>query len=56
LGESAEMILSQKSSTRPDSYGSAVEQPFRPNALKTGVLVDGTRPEYREINTAKQKD
>lgn len=54
LGESAEMILSQKSSTRPDSYGTTVDEPFRPNALKTGVLVKGVRPEYRDMNQSTQ--
>ncbi len=47
LGDSAEMILSQKASTRPDSYGGKVDEPFRPNALPTGILVRNERPEYR---------
>jgi len=47
LGESAEMILSQKAGTRPDSYGNKVDEPFHPNALKTGVLAMTGRPEYR---------
>lgn len=52
LGESAEMILSQKAVMRPTSYGpliknsNAVDQPFRPNALKTGILAQNDRPEY----------
>ncbi len=57
LGDSSEMILSQKATTRPDSYGSAVEQPFRPNALETGVLLHSDRPEYRALkNTTKNKE
>jgi len=47
LGDSAEMILSQKSSTRPDSYGTKVDEPFRPNPFKTGVLAKTDRPDYR---------
>ena len=47
LGDSAEMILSQKAATRPDSYGSKVDVPFRPNPLPTGVLARTDRPEYR---------
>jgi 2-oxoglutarate ferredoxin oxidoreductase subunit beta len=47
LGESAEMILSQKASMRPDSYGGRiVDKPFRPNSLKTGILAQNDRPEY----------
>jgi 2-oxoglutarate ferredoxin oxidoreductase subunit beta len=48
LGNSPEMILSQKKSMRPDSYGNVVDRPFRPNALPTGVLARGERPEYGE--------
>lgn len=48
LGSSPEMILSQKSPMRPDSYAmNAVDEPFRPNALATGELVrDEKRAEY----------
>jgi 2-oxoglutarate ferredoxin oxidoreductase subunit beta len=50
LGESAEMILSQKSEMRPSSYGSvngnAVDEPFRPTTMPTGVLTDNEREEY----------
>ncbi len=46
LGNSPEMILSQKKSMRPDSYGAVVDRPFRPNALPTGVLARSERPEY----------
>ena len=46
LGESPEMIMSQKASMRPDTYGTVVDEPFRPNALETGVLVRDDRPEY----------
>ena len=51
LGESPEMMLSQKARMRPASYGplaenNVVDQPFRPNDLKTGVLTRNERPEY----------
>lgn len=51
LGESPEMMLSQKARMRPTSYGplaenNVVDQPFRPNDLKTGVLTRNERPEY----------
>jgi 2-oxoglutarate ferredoxin oxidoreductase subunit beta len=50
LGESPEMILSQKSKMRPSSYGSAkgnvVDEPFRPTTLPTGVLSRNDRAEY----------
>ncbi|MBT3238759.1 MAG: 2-oxoacid:ferredoxin oxidoreductase subunit beta [Rhodospirillaceae bacterium] len=49
LGNSPEMILSQKSQMRPDSYGGViVDEPFRPNALPTGVLTRSDRAEYGE--------
>jgi len=48
LGNSPEMIMSQKSGMRPDSYGNKVDQPFRPNAFKTGVLSKTERPEYAD--------
>ena len=48
LGSSPEMILSQRSGVRPKSYGNAVDIPFRPNTLKTGVLTANDRPEYAE--------
>ncbi len=48
LGSSAEMILSQKSAMRPETFANnIVDRPFRPNALPTGVLAhDETRAEY----------
>ncbi len=49
LGNSAEMVLRQKSAARPESYGNVVDQPFRPNALKTGVLARNQRAEYYDI-------
>jgi len=49
LGESPEMILSQKGSMRPDSYGNVVDEPFRPNHMKTGVFVETDRPEYGAV-------
>jgi len=49
LGDSPEMILSQKGSMRPEFYGNVVDQPFRPNPMKTGVFVDIDRPEYGSV-------
>jgi 2-oxoglutarate ferredoxin oxidoreductase subunit beta len=46
LGESPEMILSQKAAMRPKAYSDAVDEPFRPNNLATGVLTCNNRPEY----------
>lgn len=48
LGSSPEMILSQKRSMRPDSYGNRVDRPFRPNRFATGVLARTERPEYAD--------
>lgn len=48
LGNSAEMVLTQKASTRPDYLEDAVDQPFRPHQMKTGVLAKTDRPEYAE--------
>jgi hypothetical protein len=42
------MILSQKRSMRPETYGNRVDQPFRPNAFATGVLARSERPEYAD--------
>ena len=44
LGESAEMLFSQKDEMRPDAPG----EPFRPHRIRAGVLVDRDRPEYGE--------
>ncbi len=49
LGESAEMVLSQKANVRPDSYGMVVDEPFRPNDWRTGVLASNKRPEYGNL-------
>ena len=46
LGNSAEMVLTQKSAARPDYIVDAVDQPFRPHHIKTGVLAKNDRPEY----------
>ncbi len=47
LGNSPEMILSQKRAMRPDlPDGNVVDRPFRPNDLPTGVLARSERPEY----------
>ena len=48
LGSSPEMILSQKSVMRPDSYGNVVDVPFRSNFMPTGILSKNERPEYGE--------
>jgi len=48
LGESPEMMLSQKASTRSDVYRNTVDQPFRPNAFETGILARNERPEYAD--------
>ncbi len=48
LGSSAEMVLTQKASVRPDYLEDAVGQPFRPHQMKTGVLAKTDRPEYLE--------
>ena len=48
LGESPEMMLSQKASTRSEVYRNTVDQPFRPNAFETGVLSCNDRPEYAD--------
>jgi 2-oxoglutarate ferredoxin oxidoreductase subunit beta len=46
LGNSVEMILSQKGAIKPESYGDSVELPFRPSPWKTGVLARNERAEY----------
>jgi 2-oxoglutarate ferredoxin oxidoreductase subunit beta len=48
LGSSPEMILSQKSSIRPPSYGGKVDIPFRPGTWETGILACNERQEYAE--------
>ncbi|MBL3568626.1 2-oxoacid:ferredoxin oxidoreductase subunit beta [Rhodovulum sulfidophilum] len=46
LGASPEMMLAKKSAMRPYAYRNTVDVPFRPNALRTGVLTRTDRPEY----------
>ena len=46
LGSSAEMVLSQAAAMRPDVDSDAVDRPFRPSNLRTGVLAKNDRPEY----------
>ncbi len=48
LGSSAEMVLTQKASVRPDFLVDSVDQPFRPHSMKTGVLAKNDRAEYAE--------
>ena len=58
LGESSEMILSQKSDMRPEAFGNVADQPFRPNPMKTGVLAKYDRPEYGQLyreRTARER-
>ena len=53
LGESPEMILSQKADMRPEAFGNVADQPFRPNRLVTGVLAKQERPEYGRTYRAR---
>ncbi|MCB1746063.1 MAG: 2-oxoacid:ferredoxin oxidoreductase subunit beta [Gammaproteobacteria bacterium] len=46
LGSSPEMVLRQKHDVRPESYGNAVERPFRPGPWRTGVLAKNERAEF----------
>jgi len=52
LGESAEMIMTQKSTMRPATYGvvggNIVDEPFRATNLHTGVFARAERSEYGE--------
>ncbi|MCP4186726.1 MAG: 2-oxoacid:ferredoxin oxidoreductase subunit beta [Gammaproteobacteria bacterium] len=48
LGESPQMVLSQKSEFRSDSYGMIADEVFQPRNVKTGVLHKSDRPEYAE--------
>jgi len=49
LGESPEMMLSQKADMRPEGVGDSGDHPFRPHRLRTGVLVERERPEYGRL-------
>jgi 2-oxoglutarate ferredoxin oxidoreductase subunit beta len=49
LGESPEMILAQKSDMRPEAFGNVADEPFRPNRLRAGILVQRDRPEYGRV-------
>ncbi|MEZ5840506.1 MAG: 2-oxoacid:ferredoxin oxidoreductase subunit beta [Hyphomicrobiales bacterium] len=53
LGESPEMILSQKADMRPEAFSNVAEQPFRPHRLSTGVFVELDRPEYGTVYRAQ---
>jgi 2-oxoglutarate ferredoxin oxidoreductase subunit beta len=53
LGESPEMMLSQKSAMRPAKPGAAGGEPFRPHRLREGILVERERPEYGEVYRAR---
>lgn len=52
LGSSPEMLLRQKGAMKPETYGNVVDRPFRPNALKTGILARKERPEYGDAYRA----
>ena len=64
LGSAPEIILRQKGGMRPDSYGpgpggpdrlgNVVDQPFRANAVRTGVIARTDRPEYGAALRAAQ--
>jgi len=53
LGESPEMMLSQKSAMRPAKPGAAGGEPFGPHRLRAGVLVERDRPEYGAVYRAR---
>jgi 2-oxoglutarate ferredoxin oxidoreductase subunit beta len=53
LGESPEMMLSQKSAMRPAAPGGANGEPFGPHRLRGGVLIERTQPEYGEVYRAR---
>ena len=40
------MVIRQKKDIIPESYGNAVDRPFRPGAWTTGVIERNGRPEY----------
>jgi 2-oxoglutarate ferredoxin oxidoreductase subunit beta len=59
LGSAPEIILRQKGSMRPESYGpgpvgNAVDMPFHANAMRTGVLHKIDRAEYGATYRAAQ--
>ena len=53
LGESAEMVLSQKADFRSASYGMIADEVFQPRNVKTGVLYKDDRPEYAQAYRQK---
>lgn len=55
LGLPAEMMLSQTSGLRPDSYSNTIEVPFRAHALPTGILHRTDRPDYRTVVNASHR-
>ena len=46
LGSSATMVMNQVAGMRPEVDSNIVDQPFRPTALRTGVVARNARPEY----------
>ncbi|MGO9740765.1 MAG: 2-oxoacid:ferredoxin oxidoreductase subunit beta [Roseiarcus sp.] len=53
LGESAEMLYSQKDEMRPAAPDDPSGEPFRPHRLRGGVLAERERPEYGETYRAR---
>ena len=49
LGESPEMMLSQKAKMRPESFADVADRQYKPNRLRTGVLAKHDRPEYGRL-------
>ena len=53
LGESPEMLYSQKDEMRPVAPDDDSGEPFRPRRLRAGVLAQCERPEYGEVYRAR---
>ncbi len=53
LGESAEMIMKQKSAYRSENYGLEPKEMFQPGTVSTGILHKGDRVEYGESLRSK---
>ncbi len=55
LGESAEMIMGQKSAYRSENYGFQHNETFQPGTINTGILHKDDRPEYGETLHARRQ-
>ncbi len=55
LGESAEMVLRQKSAYRSEDYGMKPGANFQPGTIKTGVLHRSDRAEYGDTLRARKQ-